>query len=781
MSLITDVDILDEAKECFLTYSSEVLTDRAIPAVEDGLLSAQRKIIWTMEDYLKMNSKSKTKKCHSIVGLTLSTSYFHGDAACYGVLRKIAQPFLMRYPLVVGQGSIGTQQSNDMFASSRYTEAKPEIYADLMMEGFSKGVVPTKETYNGEFMEPVVLPSFFPNAICNGRQAIGVSMSHNSLPHNLTEVCDAIVAYINGNINNVDELLKYIKGPDFPLGNVVINIKDVKEAFATGKSEVSLIVRGDYTIDGNKIIFNTIPYRTYRDKIKEQILANVDEFDKYIEDFNDESSLGENRLVFVVKPGVPTNTALYHILNLTDLQTSLSYNMNYIVDGTPKMCSMIDLLKYYVEHQTDILIKEAKFDKAKSDDKIHSLEGILIILSDIDKAIDLIKNSTNREDAINKLKINFSIDEEQAKAVLELKLARLTKLDVADINKELAEQRKISNRCEKIINEDSYRKKVLINKVLKMKETYGDARRTTLKDEAPLEDNVSIAPEDVVVSCNADGMLSAIPAKDIKVQKKGGKGAKLKDEIIASVKTNTIDILMIFTNTGKVYTLEVNKIPKDLKIDSKILLKFESEENILAITSVNSNSDNKYVCFASEAGIFKKTSLEEYTNLLRNGSIAVKIRENDKIVSVFFSNDEDELLAVSKKGMILRVDSKSFNASGRNTYGSTIMRFKENDGLLNVIPIKDETNLLALFSVSGYGKLISINDILTKSRGGYGIKSGGEDIAGATLVNKKDKVLIICEKNMLCIEPAHIRVCTRSAKGQKVSKNLIKKIIKLNE
>ena len=355
MSLITNVDILDEAKECFLVYAEEVLTDRAIPAAEDGLLSSQRKILWTMEDYLKMNNKAKTKKCNAIIGSTLATSYYHGDAACYGVLSKMSQEFLMRYPLIHGQGGLGTQESNDMVASSRYTEAKPSKFADLMMIDYGKNVVPTKETYNGEYMEPVVLPGLFPNALCNGKQAIGVSMAHNSLPHNLTEVCNAIIHYIEHEGITIDELMTYVPGPDFPLDNIVINQKDVKSALKTGHSATSLKVRGRYEIDKDKIIFTSIPYRTYRDKIREQITKNVDEFDKILDDFNDESSLGVNRLIFKVKAGVDPERAVLTIFKLTDLQTTVSYNMKYIVNGTPKLCSMIDLIEAYYKHQTSVL------------------------------------------------------------------------------------------------------------------------------------------------------------------------------------------------------------------------------------------------------------------------------------------------------------------------------------------------------------------------------------------------------------------------------------------
>ena len=408
---ITEVDIYDESKESFLTYASEVLTDRAIPSAEDGLLSAQRKILWTMEDFLKMSNKGKTKKCNAIVGSTLATSYFHGDQACYGVLCKMSQPYLMRYPLIQGQGSLGTQENNDMVASSRYTEAKPSKFADLMMENFKKNAVPLKETYNGEFYEPVILPGMFPNAICNGRQAIGISMSHSSMPHNLSEVCDGIIAYIRNKNITIDELMEYIKGPDFPLENVVINSKDIRTAFATGHSATSLKVRGKYNVKGQVITFYTIPYRTYRNKIKEQLEKNIDIFDDLLEDFNDESSLGENKLVFTVKKGVNPESVVNKLFALTDLQTTLSYNMNYIVNGTPKMCSMLDLVKAYVTHQTNVLLNVTNFDRDKAVARKHILDGLLIIIKSIDRAIEIIRGSIDSKEAKDKLQKEYGLDE----------------------------------------------------------------------------------------------------------------------------------------------------------------------------------------------------------------------------------------------------------------------------------------------------------------------------------------------------------------------------------
>lgn len=517
-SLITEVDILDEAKNTFLTYAEEVLTDRAIPAAEDGLLSAQRKIIWTMEDYLKMNNKSKTKKCNAIVGSTLATSYFHGDIACYGVLRKMAQPFLMRYPLITGQGQLGTQENNDMFSSSRYTEAKPSLFADIMMNDYKKNVVPIKETYNGEFMEPVILPALFPNAICNGRQAIGISMAHNSAPHNLTEVCNAAIALIQKGSLTIDELLTYIPGPDFPLGGTVLNIKDVKSAFKTGKSTISLKIQGDYEIDGQKIIFTSIPYRTYRNKIKEQIEKNIETLSEIIEDFDDESNIGNNRLVFYVKDGVSVSKALNQLFVLTDLQSSISYNMNYIVNGTPRLCSMIDLLQIYVSHQEDVLIKATQFDKEKAEARKHILEGLIAAVDKIDEVIKIIKSANNTNEAKKELIAFLDVDDIQAKAILDMKLGKLTRIDKQELVDELNEKIEFIAKCNELLNNKEVRNNKLIKLITELKDTYGDARRTKLiNTEIPKQEKeqVVVEPEDCVVIISSKGTVKRIAKKSL--------------------------------------------------------------------------------------------------------------------------------------------------------------------------------------------------------------------------------------------------------------------------
>lgn len=773
-SLITEVDILEESKNCFLDYTEEVLTDRAVPSAEDGLLSVHRKLIWTMEEPLKMNSKSKFKKSASIVGTTLATSYFHGDTACYGALCKIAQPYLMRYPLIDGDGNLGTQEGNGYEAASRYTNAKPSIYADLMMNDFKKNVVPLKETYNGEYMEPVVLPSLLPNAIVNGRETIAIGLAHNSLPHNLTEVCNAIIARLEKNDSlTIDELMLYIKGPDFPLKNIVINSKDIKAAFAKGKSDVSLKVRGDYEIKDNEIIFNTIPYRTYRNKIKEQISQNIDVLEEYIEDFSDESNCGINKLVFKIKKGVNPEQAVLKLFALTSLQTTLSYNMNYIVNGTPKMCSMMDLIDAYVNHQTNVLLASTEFDKEKALKRKHILEGLIIVINDIDKAIHLIRDSLNSAEAASRLVKTFNLTEEQAKAVLDMKLARLTKLDKNDLIKELEEKNRIIAECEKIINEEMYRNNVLIEKVKNLKNTYGDARRTELLNiEVPKEEKeiAEIIPEDVVIVFTENGLIKKVPISTFKIQRRGGKGVKTKDEIISDViKTNTVDTLMFFTTKGKMYRTIADNIPTGTNITKGVsvnsLIKLDKNEKVIAITSLHRKSTPKYVIFVTKNGMVKKSYLEEYTKTNRNtGIAALNVKENDEVVRIIFQDEEDMIL-LTKNGMSIKFATKEINPVGRAAMGVKGIKLSEDDEIVAALPIHKTSDTVAIFTENGLGKKVSLEDFPLQGRGGKGTICSKSSIIKGLMISNEDNILICGNKSSICISAKDIPLLSKISQG----------------
>lgn len=1184
-NFITEVDALDEAKECFLTYAAEVLTDRAIPAAEDGLLSSQRKILWTMEDHLKMDSKGKTKKCNAIVGSTLSTSYYHGDSSCYGVLCKMSQSYLMRYPLIHPQGSLGTQEDNDLVASSRYcvtgdtliatekgtipikdivpnskedseydinlivqggfgekrlatkffntgmrdiykiqlkngqwikvtpnhplltldkelnivwklaenlttedkllisynienacfgkndnlteakmlgcmisegyattqnrlginnkdldmvqpvfdfihstitntasinyndkrkyyeycvadqeyyknfvetyefeksdkkhlplcfmsgtkeyqavclsylfegdgtvdsdygisyssiseelihqlqvillqnfgiissifrtknrkeiklhinnvsaerfmqqinfvsewkkenlkqlverfnrqpniangnicaiheitqyirkhhlpgcastvnsisfnnlktinkakqylketdyiklksiidnyyylpitsiektereiaysikindkthsfigngfinhnTEAKPSIYTDLMMLDYKKNPVPTKETYNGEYMEPVILPALFPNALCNGRQAIGISMAHSSVPHNLGEVCNAVLAYVDNHNLTIDDIMQYIKGPDFPLGGQVINSKDIRAAFSTGKSSVSLKVRGDYEIDGDKIIFTTIPYRTYRNKIKEQLEKNVDEFEKCLDDFNDESNIGNNRLVFFAKTG-QVKTLLNKLFALTDLQTTISYNMNFIVDGTPKLCSIKDLIKAYVIHQNNVMINIAKTDLAKAQAREHILEGLLIAIKDIDTAIQLIKSSNDKKEACKKLIEHFGITETQANAVLDMKLAKLTKLDKDELLKELEEIRQAIIKYTKIIEDQEFRNEELKKKIIWLRDTYGDARRTQLLNlaETSKEDKEIefVEPEKCVVVLTESGCVKRIPATSFRNQRRNGKGVKTQDDITSMVlRTNTIDSLMIFTNQGRMYRLLVNDIPVGTNVSKgqavSSLIEMEPGEKPVLIYSIYRDTNAKYVFFATKNGTVKKTALSEYIDTKKKGGIiAIKLREGDSLAAVSLINDEPIIL-VSKNGMAIKFKSTDVSVTSRATIGIKGINIKDDDEIVAGVPVRDETDELAVFSTMGLGKKITLEELPLQMRGGKGLMvyKSTIEVVSAVLVSEEDSILLCGDKSSICISASEISNMGRAAIGNQLIK-----------
>lgn len=690
----------------------------------------------------------------------------------------------MRYPLVHPQGSLGTQEDNDLVASSRYTEAKPSIYADLMMLDYKKNPVPTKETYNGEFMEPVVLPGLFPNALCNGRQAIGISMAHNSCPHNLTEVCNAILAYIENPELTIDDIMRHIKGPDFPLKNTIINQKDIRAALATGKSSISLKVRGDYTIDGNKIIFTTIPYRTYRNKIKEQLEKNVDKFETCLEDFNDESNIGENRIVFFAKPG-KIQALLNKLFKYTDLQTTVSYNMNYIVNGTPKLCSIKDLIIAYVEHQNNVMINIAKTDLEKATAREHVLEGLLIAIKDIDTAIQLIKKSENKEAARVALINHFNITETQANAVLDMKLAKLTKLDKDELLKELEELHLAIIKYNRIINDHNYRNKVLSEKVISLRDTYGDKRRTIITqidDKINDEDKeiAEVEPEKCVVVLTKAGTIKRIPTASFKTQKRNGKGIKTQSDITSCVlRTNAIDSLMIFSTKGQMYRLLVNDIPvgtnSSAGVNVKSLVAMAADEDLATIYSIYRDTEAKYVLFVSKKGYVKKTPLDEYIKTKKKGGIiATSLYEGDELAKVSLINDE-QIMLITNTGMAIRFKSDEIPSCSRAAKGVKGINLKNDEYIAVTLPIRHETDMLAVFAENGSGKKVPLNEFPIQKRAGRGIacykaSNISGELAAATLVSDEDSILISGDKTSICISAQDIPELGRTCVGNQIIK-----------
>lgn len=682
---IVEKDINDANKQWFLEFAQEVLQNRALPDAEDGLIVAQRQLLWVISKKLKMKPTDKYKKSESLVGSTMAAAYVHGDAALYDVLRNLSLPFVMRYPLIDPHGSMGTQESSDLFAASRYTEARPNKYIDALINDFDKNTVDMRPTYTNEDYEPIVLPALFPNAIVNGHYGIGVSMSSNTLPHNLTEVCDAAIEYIkkNGNVT-IDDIMEYIKGPDFPTGGTIINARDIRQAFETGRSSVSLKIRGDYYIDGNTIIFTSIPYRTYRSDIRKQLNKKLDIIERYFDDFNDYSQVGNTKLVFDVKKGVTPEEAVEILFQNTDLQSSVSYNNNYVYKGVPKMCSMIDLIKIYVDHQTEVCSRAVIYDKKKASDRAHIIEGLLTITSNIDLAIDLIRSSENRSAARKALMDRFNIDEDQANAVLDMRLVKLTKLDIGDLNSELEEKLTLIKEYEKIISDKEYRDNIIIKRITDLKNKYGDARRTKIE-------NIVIAPKEKV--------KKEKPVVDVKVGIFSGNIIKIVKNNSALMKycisTKTNKVLCVFTNQNNCYKIKVDKVTESAQ-DLKKLCKISNKEEILNVCDIDLA---KEVSVITKMGYIKTSLATEY-NSIRTNTIC-KLNEQDQILAVGI--DKEYLLMETSTGNKLNIVANE-KITGRATKGCKAISMAKSEILVNANFTNKEPSKLGRRGQSGKSK-----------------------------------------------------------------------------
>lgn len=702
------------------------------------------------------------------------------DSSCYDVLRKMSLEYLMRYPLVIGQGQLGSQESNELFSSSRYSEAKPSIYTDLMFNDFKKNTVPLKETYNGEYFEPVYLPSVFPNALCNGRQAIAIGLAHNSVCHNLTEVCNAAIAAINkGEQLTIDELMEYIKGPDFPLGNVVINSKDIRQAFLTGKSNISLKIRGDYEIKGQDIIFNTIPYRTYRDKIKEQIQKNIDELDKVLDDFNDESNLGKNKLIFTVKKGIDPNKVLNLLFSCTDLQTTLSYNMTYIVNGTPRLVSMMELLDIYVQHQEHMLINATNFDKEKAEARAHILRGLIAAVDKINEVIEIIKNATNKDQAKTSLISFLLIDEVQAKAILEMRLGSLTRIDKDELIQELQEKEKFIAECIEILTLKEKRNKILIERITDLRDKYGDERRTQLLNieiQKETKEEEVIEPMDCIVTIDKFGIMSRQLTADMKKQKRAGVGNKNKSNLIFSCSTNTLDDLLIFTNKGRMFKIKVNDIAETATNFSS-LCDFEDNEIPLSFACGDAqDNDSEFIVFATKNGLIKKTPLEEYKQMKKGKGIkAINLKENDTVAAITFLKNEknNDIILCSKNGYVIRFAASEIPTTSRNSQGVIGMKLSEGNTITQCIAVPyDSEEEVSVITKNGEGKRVKLAEITKQKRAGKGVNfNKGNSIVGFVYTSDKDELLISGDYSTIRIAANELPLTSKQAKGVVVIKN----------
>ena len=778
MNIISQ-DMIKEMEQSFLDYSTSVITGRALPDARDGLKPVHRRILYALAE-LNLVPTKPYKKSARIVGDVIGKYHPHGDSSVYEAMVRMAQDWSLRYPLVEGQGNFGSVDG-DGAAAMRYTEARMSKITLEMLRDLKKDVVDFQPNFSEDLEEPMVLPSRIPNLLLNGTSGIAVGMACSFAPHNINEVIDGIIATINNRDITIEELHKeYIKAPDFPTGGTIINQHELLNGYKTGKGRVR--IRGKYNVEkiGRRecLVFYEIPYGVKKEKLIEDIAKLCE--DKSIEgitDIRDTSNKHGMRIEIEVKKDINPDVIANHLFRLSALEDTYSLNHTAIVNKSPKVLNLKELIEVYIDHQVEVITRRTQFDLRKIDARLHIIEGLLKALEDIDNVIALIKASNNVQVAIEGLMKKYSLSEIQAKAIVEMKLRKLTGLEKVELeqeNKELVEE---ANHLKSILGSTEVLNSVLIDELNEIKSNYGDARKTDVTNiivKADEKDIQYVQPEEVVVVMTKAGNVKKIPAKSFKVQNRNGKGVKNQDDIILDViRTNTIDTLMVFTALGKMYRLVVDQVPTGTNSSRGVaihtLVKMEEHDKAIAITSLKRKTDAEFVVSVSEQGMIKKTKLEEYMKAKKSGIAAVGLREGDSIANIVFIKDE-QLILVSEKGMSIRFKTDNIGSVGRTAIGVRGMKIAEGDRVVAALPINKDTDELAIFSQYGMAKRTPLKEYPIQGRDGKGtITYKPNDTTGvvvsAALVEDKDNVLVVGDQTSICISAKDIPSLGKASLG----------------
>lgn len=709
-----------------------------------------------------------------------------GDSSIYGALVRLSQNWVMRYPLIDWHGNNGNI-AGDGAAHYRYTESRlSKLAEDGLLANIKKKNVDFMLNYTDTLEEPKTLPSIFPNLLCNPNSGIGVAVSCNWLPHNLKEVAQAIYDYLDGKEPS-------LPGPDFPTGGIVINKNDIPNIMRTGHGSVK--IRGKYKIEKDKnIVFYEIPYGTTIEGLLTEIGKVCDSKDiEGISEIRDESNKKGLRIVIECQKNINPETIVQKLFHKTNLQTSISYNQVALIDKTPTELNLKQCIEVYVNHNVNCLIKEINFDLDKVKSRLEIVLGLLIALEDIDNIITMIKSSDNAAAAKQKLIEKYKLTENQAKAILDMKLSKLAKLEKVELENEKKELLTKQDELNNLLQNKDLQLKEIRKRLDAIVKKYGDERRTELAQiEIPKEEKeiVEVVPEDCVVIITKTGDVKRIPSKNFKVQRKNGKGIKNEDSaILDTISTNTIDNLMVFTNKGKMYKILVDNLPigtnSSKGTNIRNLINLEPQEEVIAVSSLDRKSENKYVVFITKKGLIKKTYLDEYKSMKKStGIIAIKLNENDSIANVLLMNEEN-MIIVTKKGMSIYFETKGINPTGRTSMGVKAIKLNEDDEVITGIPIYDTNLDLAIFTSGGLGKKMKISDFTIQNRAGKGVSIyknsiTSDNLVGATIVSNDDNILLIGKPNSICISSNDIPLLTKAGMGNIMIKNSkISKIVKL--
>lgn len=777
------VEIVEEMEKSFIDYAMSVIVDRALPAVEDGLKPVHRRILYAM-NAIGLDASKPTKKSAAIVGEVLGKYHPHGDVAVYDSMVRMAQDFSLRYPLVHGQGNFGSIDG-DSAAAYRYTEAKLSRISEELLLDIEKETVKMNPNFDNSVKEPETLPAKLPNLLLNGATGIAVGMATNIPPHNLTEVCDAITAYINKPKIEIDELCEIVTGPDFPTGAIVMG-SGVKEMYKTGKGR--LVMRGRTTTEEHKgrenIIITEIPYMVNKADLVTHIaeLVTAKKFPD-ISDLRDESSKGKIRIVIELKKGVNSQFTINNLYKLTRLQDNFDANILALVGGKPRILNLKDIIEEYVNYRKIIVTKRTKFDLKKAEERMEIVVGLLIALKDIDKVVEFIKKSANATEAHEGLMKKFDLTTRQAKAVLEIRLQQLTHLEADKLKDEEKQLKELIKELQKILGDEQEVLSVIKREISELKRKYGDERRTrVIKKLEEFSEKDLIEKKDVVVMVTKAGYIKRMDVKMYKEQKRGGagvSGADLKEEDIVEklLTCSTHDYLLFFTNRGRVYWLKANDVPaaerqaKGRSIVNLLNLRDEIIANIIAVKSF----EHGYLMFATKQGIVKKLPLKDVSNPRSTGVRIMNLPADgsDTIVNVVVLRDRQEVLLVTKKGQAIRFNSDEVRPMGRASYGVKGAELNKNDEIvsLEALPSDGKSATILTITEEGFGKRSELEEYRKTARGSKGVitldvteRTG--KVIGALEVNGKDSVIVTTSKGMFIrVNMRDLRVMGRATQG----------------
>ena len=785
------INIEDAMKSAYIDYSMSVIVSRALPDVRDGLKPVHRRVLYGMSE-LGLRSNSKYKKSAFIVGEVLGKYHPHGDSSVYDTMVRMAQEWSLRYMLVDGQGNFGSIDG-DSPAAMRYTEARLKKISEEMVEDLEKDTVDFQLNYDDSLKEPTVLPTKIPSLLVNGASGIAVGMATNMPPHNLSEVIDGTVAYIDNNDIEIDELITHIKAPDFPTGGVIYGYDGVKEAFHTGRGRVVMRATANFEeVNGREcIIVTEIPYQVNKaDMIQKTAQLVNDKKIEGISTIRDESDRKGMRIVYVLKRDAIPNIVLNTLFKYTALQSSFSVNNIALVKGRPKLLNLKEMISHFVDHRHDVVVRRTKFDLRKAEERAHILEGLIIASDNIDKVIEIIKASSNADDAKSNLIKEFNLTEIQSKAIVEMRLRQLTGLEQDKLRNEHAELLKLISDLKDILENKDRRMSIIKDELLEVKEKHGDERRSRIEfsgGELSIED--MIPDEKVVITISHAGYIKRTPLAEYKTQNRGGvgqKGSTTRSEDFLEylfVGTNH-QYMLFFTQKGRCFWMRVFEIPEGSKVSKgraiQNLINIEPDDKVKAFICTQDLKDEEYinnhfVIMCTKLGQVKKTSLEQYSRPRSNGINAITIKENDELLEAKLTTGNSQVLIAVKSGKCIRFEESKTRPMGRNASGVRGIRLKDsNDEVIGMISVNDMDSDILVVSENGYGKRSSLEDYRITNRGGKGVKTISITEKTGSLVSIKnvsdgDDLMIINKSGIaIRMEVNDLRVMGRATQGVKL-------------